>query len=579
MIKKLSVNQSATWCKWAILLFLALSFSIARAESIESFSTHNTIKADGTVVVEETILYDFEGESRHGIYRTLETGHPQAATKKFYDRFIDIEVVDVSLGGEAVPYEVTSGNEVVIKIGDPDEFVTGKIEYQITYKLSGALSYGTEGAEFYYDVTGNNWEVPIGQVVAVVVGEKEGLLREKIYCYEGSLGSTKTCLDKISTQSATTFMSGPLGAGEGLTIAQEVDTAHVAELVAQRSSLAWLLWVVALIWAAGFLWWALSFRGRNQISRPVIAQYEPYAGFLPMYTGVLFDNSLDPKDITAGIVYLAEQGFISIKKTDKKVLWVFSTTDYEITLKKLPVEIQNIFLQKILGLLFEGSAQIGAVVPISELARERNKNALIVKSLGEDVLKDLKEQGFLDSQLRYVLLTAVKAFVGVWTVTFAVLLAFGLLENVGLAGMAIPVVFAAAATGVQLAVATFNRRSKKGYEALNHLEGFKLFLSVTDKERFDFHNAPEKSPELFMKYLPYAIALGVEEKWAKVFEGITIPNPDWYDGGNVAAFSAVALTSDVSAFSTSFASSSGTSGSSGGGSSGGGGGGGGGGSW
>jgi uncharacterized membrane protein len=125
-----------------------------------------------------------------------------------------------------------------------------------------------------------------------------------------------------------------------------------------------------------------------------------------------------------------------------------------------------------------------------------------------------------------------------------------------------------------------DRRTGLGYEALNHLEGFKLFLSVTDKERFAFHNAPEKSPELFMKYLPYAVAFGVEKEWAKVFASLTIPNPNWYEGsGGISAFSATALTSDLASFSTSFSASSGTSGSSGGGSSGGGGGGGGGGSW
>jgi uncharacterized membrane protein len=123
------------------------------------------------------------------------------------------------------------------------------------------------------------------------------------------------------------------------------------------------------------------------------------------------------------------------------------------------------------------------------------------------------------------------------------------------------------------------RKTASWFEAKNHTEGFKLFLSVTDKERFDFHNAPEKSPELFMQYLPYAVALGVEEKWAKVFEGITIPQPDWYDGGNIAAFSAASLTNDLGAFSTALSTNSGVSGSSGGGSSGGGGGGGGGGSW
>ena len=126
------------------------------------------------------------------------------------------------------------------------------------------------------------------------------------------------------------------------------------------------------------------------------------------------------------------------------------------------------------------------------------------------------------------------------------------------------------------------RRTHKGYEALDHLKGFKTFLSVTEKERYIFHNAPEKNAEQFMEYLPYAIAFGVEKEWSKTFESLTIQNPDWYDGGaGTHTFNALALSNSLGGFSTAFASSSGTGGSasSGGGSSGGGSGGGGGGSW
>ncbi len=120
------------------------------------------------------------------------------------------------------------------------------------------------------------------------------------------------------------------------------------------------------------------------------------------------------------------------------------------------------------------------------------------------------------------------------------------------------------------------RRTTLGYEAKEYLQGFKDFLSVTEAQRYIFHNAPEKNAEHFMEFLPYAIAFGVEKQWAKVFEGITLPSPSWYDGGSMSTFSAVNLTSSLGEFSSSFTAS---SGSSGGGSSGGGGGGGGGGSW
>jgi uncharacterized membrane protein len=79
-----------------------------------------------------------------------------------------------------------------------------------------------------------------------------------------------------------------------------------------------------------------------------------------------------------------------------------------------------------------------------------------------------------------------------------------------------------------------------------------------------------------MEFLPYAIALGVEDKWAKKFEGIYLDNPSWYTSSSGYDFMARGFASELSSFGSSFSAS---SGSSGGGSQGGGGGGGGGGSW
>jgi hypothetical protein len=112
------------------------------------------------------------------------------------------------------------------------------------------------------------------------------------------------------------------------------------------------------------------------------------------------------------------------------------------------------------------------------------------------------------------------------------------------------------------------------------IEGFKLFLSVTEKERLKFHNAPVKKPELFEKFLPYAMVLKVEKEWAKQFEGIYTKPPSWYQG-NWNTFSVGYLASSLNSFSssasstiaTSPASSSGFSGGSSGGGFGGGGGG------
>jgi uncharacterized membrane protein len=93
------------------------------------------------------------------------------------------------------------------------------------------------------------------------------------------------------------------------------------------------------------------------------------------------------------------------------------------------------------------------------------------------------------------------------------------------------------------------------------------------------------TPDLFEKYLPYAMIFNVEKKWAKNFETMHLPPPQWYHSavvagsvgghGSTSSFSPSAFSSSfISSFSSSFSSS---SGSGGGGSAGGGGGGGGGG--
>ena len=127
---------------------------------------------------------------------------------------------------------------------------------------------------------------------------------------------------------------------------------------------------------------------------------------------------------------------------------------------------------------------------------------------------------------------------------------------------------------------------------MDQVEGFKMYLSVAEKDRLELLHPPEKTPELFEKYLPYAFALDVENEWSEQFAEVLAQAattgqsyaPTWYEGSswNARNFSGFAaglgssLSSSIAAAATPPSSS---SGSGGGGSSGGGGGGGGGSGW
>lgn len=551
-----------------LICILGYTGAHANAEYIDSFSAEYDIAPSGEVTVIETIDYHFYGKERHGIFRTLLHVHPQEASVWYKKRTVEIEVLSVTRDGESEPFTVAEQNaKTEIKIGDPDVVFSNLQTYIITYKIRGALSSGPEGAELYYNVTGNQWEVPISVASVRVVSPA---LLDTFACYQGVVGDTKSCTSSIKDGAAVFFTANSIQPGEGLTIATALDAGNVT--VQTFEAVTYLLFgsIMAFFWALFLIIYVFRFRRVHYKKMPVIAQYEPYQGYLPMYTGYLFDTQLDPKDITAGILYLAEQGFIKISKTDRKVLFVIPVSDYTITLQKPLSEIPTTFLKTVSELLFAAEAIVGTAVLLSSLTSERVKNAERILNLKRDLETDLKERGFLAGTM-----TDFKAVLPKMLGAFLIL--FGWFFMVPDGAWLVLSVFLG--TFVILLFMLMPRKTVSWYEAQNHIAGFKLFLSVTDKERFDFHNAPENSPELFMQYLPYAVALGVEEKWAKVFEGITIAQPDWYEGGNITAFSAGALTSDISAFSTALASNSGVSGSSGGGSSGGGGGGGGGGSW
>jgi uncharacterized membrane protein len=135
-----------------------------------------------------------------------------------------------------------------------------------------------------------------------------------------------------------------------------------------------------------------------------------------------------------------------------------------------------------------------------------------------------------------------------------------------------------------------------GRKLLDQIEGFRMYLSTAEEERLKVLHPPEKTPELFEKYLPYALALDCENEWNAKFATVlaaaaaagAATAPIWYSGSHWDASRPGSFTTSLGsslASSTAAASvapgsrSYGGGGSSGGGSSGGGGGGGGGGGW
>jgi uncharacterized membrane protein YgcG len=133
---------------------------------------------------------------------------------------------------------------------------------------------------------------------------------------------------------------------------------------------------------------------------------------------------------------------------------------------------------------------------------------------------------------------------------------------------------------------------------LDRAKGFKMFLGKVEGNRLNRTAPPQQTPEVFERYLPYALALDVEQHWAEQFSGVLgaagwapgsppayVPSfysGSWWNGSsgtNFASSFSSSFTSAISSSSAAPGSSSGSGGGGGGSGVGGGGGGGGGGGW
>src|SRR3989344_643773 len=162
--------------------------------------------------------------------------------------------------------------------------------------------------------------------------DPDGVLTAQRSCYLGREGGGGSCGCTSVTEDGVEFTAANLLPGEGMTIANSVNRTRVEEVVLERLPTFWFWTVGLFLCFFGLIYFVYRYRTRFRTGNPIIPQYEPYEGVKPMYTGLLFDGRLDPRDITAGIVYLAEQGFLKIGKTKTKVLFFFEVDDYEITL-------------------------------------------------------------------------------------------------------------------------------------------------------------------------------------------------------------------------------------------------------
>jgi hypothetical protein len=566
-----------------LLLFILPSPGRAEDFTIRSFHAAIEVRVDASLRVAETIEVDFD-RPRHGIYRDI----PFRTTDELGKKTVTpIRVVSVTgPSGKAWKYKVgRTGGVLRVRIGDPDKFVEGRQVYIIRYTVGNGVLFFPDHDELYWNVTGNDWSVPIGSAAATVaVAAEDRSLYLRTRGYTGPRGSRESACSVSVARNGGTFVSTrPFQAGEGLTIVLGWEKGVVRAPSSWRTALFglnlpenWVFLGPLLALAYMLVRWYREGRDPSAKGPRVVAYGPPEESgrpLLPAEIGVLLDERLDPRDITASVVNLAVKGHIAIEESVTTGL-LFDRTDYALRKLKEPGAELAPFERLLMERLFRGH---DPVVSVSDLKQEFFRNIEDLKKSAFEGLERMKLFGAnpLAVTRKYRLAGFLVFFVGGGLALLA--------SKIGTAEGASPVVAAALSGLVVFLFAPYMpARTVKGVKTLGAIRGFEEFLLRTEKDRLERMN----DKNLFEKCLPYAIALGVSDRWASSFEGIYQESPGWYvsprrmDAFRPSSFhhSMESALSSVSAAMYSSPRSSG-SGFSGGGGSGGGGGGGGGGSW
>lgn len=540
----------------AAVLFSATG---VRAESIERFTVDATLTSDRTLTLQETIDYDFGEDERRGIFRTL----PERYKGLLLRHDLRYVVESITMDGAPVLWEKErKGADLVLRIGDPEGAVTGTHRYTIRYRTDRAITDVDGAQELYWNVTGHEWPVPIKRASF----RFNGIPVERERCFTGSVGSTDVaCSFERDAGSGTLVGSSPatLEPYEGFTVALRfpdgalrTDPLLIRWIDLLRDNFFTVLPLLLSLGMVGVWYvWGRDPRGRGVI----VAQYEPPDALSPALMAGVVEGEISVKAMSSTLLDLARRGHarVECEGTNPEAPDRFFYTRLPVPTTDVPAPYERAFLEAV----FSG----GTRVDIGQSSTEEQWAAYqkAMKTLTDDMITRgwfLKNPG---------------AIRGGWMA-----LAFGI-ALLGFFLQSLPSIFLA------LVVGTLGWYMPKvtplGAEVRERILGFKLFLSVTQKDRLAFTDAPNARPETFAEFLPYAVALGVEKEWADQFKGMLIEPPS-YIGGAGTNWGSVVYVSALSQMSRSVGSNmthrakSGGSGFSGG-SSGGGMGGGGGGSW
>ncbi len=567
----------------------------ARLDVMETIVIYNG-NGEKSPDIDYSINYDPNNDIQRGIVRDFPTKY--LAKDGFWQK-VGFTLKRVTRNGKTSNYNTESlDNGVRIMVGDADIIIEpGLHTYQFHYETDQQIIYHENKDELYWNVNGTGWVFFADSVSSTVHFPSGGNIIENA-CYTGVQGSTeKFCTSKLWNDSTIHFYTTTrLEAWQGLTIAAAIPKGILAagpvrdwkKIATDNIGISVLAGTFAGLFLFYFLAW--YFKGRDPKKGTIIPQFEPPADLSPADVGYISTQIYGSHLFAAALVDMAVKKYLKIDVETKK--FVFKWTSYHFGQPASIGRGDGNHLSKLYG--FTPQSMYGQTAEKGKYNASLKSNYDALKTTLEDRFKirNGKKNTWHGMFVRNDGFTGFGGFIAFAALVFGVIYVINQYTLNMLAVIGFLVLGILTIHGIFVKI--MSAYTPKGRETADHIEGFKMYLETAEQKLYQYFTPPEKSLELFEKYLPYAIALQVENAWADKFDDLMQKaieggyEPTYYSGSGSSLgrnFSMGAMTSSLSAgLSSSTASastppSSSSGGSSGGGSSGGGGGGGGGGGW
>ncbi len=546
-------------------------------EKINDFTIEIDVRQNGDIIVTETIEVTVEGgQIKRGIFRDLPRYYMRDGVRYAYD----YDVRRIERNGAREPYKTQrQGNAMQIRIGDADRFLDyGEHDYVIEYRAKNQVRYFDDYDEIYWNATGNYWNFEIDHARAVVRLPR-GADVISTAAYTGREGANGRAYRHFVSGDAQVFeTTQSLGRHEGLTVAVGFEKGVVDPPSAADRRGEWLQRNATALVLSGaiallslFYGWAFIRAGQDPAKGPVFPRYDPPEGLSPAATHHIYRRTLSGHDaLIATVLNLGVKDAVKIDVESKKKT---TLTRLEGGREEELSPAERNFLHGVFNGRRDFTLGEGYDSTFTYAYKKLQRD--LGRKFGAPYFKWNAGYLIMGGVLSILATVAAISVAIVWTSAHTAAL------------LVLVPMFAAFAYFIPAP-------TPHGQKIRTEIEGFRLYLKTAEKIYLDAVKVGSGAPppmtvERYEKFLPYAVALGVEEPWTRHFERL-IPEeaaryqPRWAGahGGryhSLHGLNSALVAGMASGVASALPQSSSSSGSGGGGFSGGGGGGGGGGGW